>query len=65
MFHKSVKKPFFSEAEKTKLEAIAAEYTRLRKIQESLHGSKKVIKKNAGSSRQRSRDWHRRSRPQP
>ena len=45
VFQKSVKKPFFSETEKNKIEAVAAEHKRLRKIKESLHGGKKTIKK--------------------
>ena len=45
VFQKSVKKPFFSAAEKSKLEAVAAEHKRLRKIKESLHGGKKTVKK--------------------
>jgi hypothetical protein len=45
VFQKAVRKPFFSDAEKAKLEAVAAEHKRLRKIKESLHGGKKTIKK--------------------
>ena len=43
VFKKSVKKPFFSESEKTRIEAVAAEHKRLRKIKESLHGGKKTM----------------------
>ena len=47
VFQKPVKKAFFSDTEKTKLQSVADEIKRLRKIKDSLHGPKKQIQKKS------------------